>query len=278
MKPEAMDIGIITSNISADFLAPPRVPAWEDRKQLYTQVLRSAEPSLIGLQEVTPRQLTFLQAQLPEFTSLTVPIIDPDPDLITSWHNKYASYGLPEIPSPYEIVLFYHNEYFELLKNGHWWLSPTPDRPSIGFGNTAPRLVLWSNLRHRSSGHEFTIFNTHIDHRCTREMVELCRSKFGDFSNFASSQIFIGDLNFNPNDLNYQLLLDDGWLDSHAVASDTNTATFLYDLPGIPGGRIDHILYRSHLLTPITWHRLASPVPDRRISDHDPVYTRFRVG
>lgn len=209
MKPEAVDIGIITSNISADFLAPP---------------------------------------------------------------------GLPEIPSPYEIVLFYHNDHFVLLDDGHWWLSPTPDRPSIGFGNTAPRLVLWANLQHRSSGLEFTIFNTHIDHRCTQAMVELCRSKFGVFSNFASSQIFVGDLNFNPTELNYQMLLNDGWLDSHAVASDPDTATFLYDLPGIPGGRIDHIMYRSHLLTPKVWHRLASPDPNRRISDHDPVYARFRLG
>jgi endonuclease/exonuclease/phosphatase family metal-dependent hydrolase len=272
-----MEISVITSNVSADFLTPSGVPTWEDRKWLYVQVLRDADPSLIGLQEVTPRQLQFLQAQLPEFTALTVPVTNPDPDLLATWQAKYARFGLPQIPSPYEIILFYRTDLLEPRATGHWWLSPTPDRPSIGFGNTAPRVMLWAHLRHRVSSHELLIVNTHIDHRCPRAMVDLCREKFAVCATPAASLIFMGDLNFNPSDSNYALLIHDGWRDSHEATAAPDSATFLYNLPDIPGGRLDHILYRGDGLTPRTWARLVSPDPERRVSDHDPVHARFSV-
>src|SRR6188474_2453966 len=156
-----MKISIITSNISADFLDPPGVPTWEERKLLFVDVLLRAEPAIIGLQEVTPRQLQFLQTQFSKFSALTVPISNPTPDLLAAWQAKYEKFGFPEIPSPYEIILFYHKDTFDLLSTGYWWLSPTPDRPSIGFGNIAPRVVLWAHLHHTASNKEFVIFNTH---------------------------------------------------------------------------------------------------------------------
>jgi len=272
-----MEISIITSNVSADFLSPPGVPTWDERKLLYAQVLRNAQPSLIGLQEVTPRQLQFLREQLPEFTALTVPVTDPDPDLLATWQAKYAQFGLPQIPDPYEIILFYQTAIFELLATGYWWLSPTPDRPSIGFGNTAPRVVLWAHLQHRASSRAFFVFNTHIDHRCTRAMVDLCRERLMAFATATASLIFIGDMNFNPGDSNYASLISDNWRDSHEAADAPGAATFLYDLPNIPGGRIDHIFYRGDGLTPRMWTRLLPPDPERRVSDHDPVYVRFSI-
>jgi endonuclease/exonuclease/phosphatase family metal-dependent hydrolase len=108
-------------------------------------------------------------------------------------------------------------------------------------------------------------------------MVELCREKFVAFAARALPLMLLGDLNFNPADSNYALLIGDGWRDSYEVASAPDSATFLYDMPDIPGGRIDHILYRGDGLTPRTWSRLLSPDPKRRVSDHDPVYVRFSL-
>lgn len=274
-----MKISIVTSNISADFLTPPGVPAWDERKALVVGALRVAQPNLIALQEVTPRQLHFLQEQLPQFTPLTVPVIDPDPDLLAAWQAKYARYGLPQIPDPYENVLFYHTDTFALVASDYWWLSPTPHRPSIGFGNVAPRAVLWAHLRHIASDQEFLVFTTHIDHRCTQAMVELCRSRLAVFSEQGLPQILAGDLNFNPNDANYARLLADGWCDAHTATTAVEAPTMLYDLPELmPAGRIDHVLYRGSGLVPISWARLVSPDPDRRLSDHDPVQVQFNDG
>lgn len=272
-----MRFSIITSNISADFLSPPGVPAWEDRKLAYAETLRKANPDIIGLQEVTPRQLQFLQTEFSEFTMLAVDVKDPSRELLRAWRAKYASVGFPEIPSPYEIILFYRTDTFEVLSTGYWWLSPTPDVPSIGFGNIAARVVLWASFSHLPSKKNIVVFNTHIDHRSPTSMVDLCRKRFALFAEMHASLILIGDLNFNENDPNYESLIADGWRDSHSVAHDAGSATFLYHLPNIPGGRIDHILYRGDELKPLLWQRLLPPGSSLRISDHDPVHVEFQL-
>ena len=273
-----LKLSIITSNISADFLSAPGVPKWDERKLPYAEVLREAKPDIIGLQEVTPRQFEFLQTRFPEFTALTVPVDNPAPDLLAAWQAKYQQFGFPEIPSPYEIILFYRTESFDLLSSGHWWLSLTPDVPSIGFGNIAPRVVLWAHLHHPASGKKFVLFNTHIDQRSTNAMIDACRKKFTEFEANDSSLLLIGDLNFNENDPNYDLLITDGWNDSHKAATEADSSTFLYNRPGMPGGRIDHILYRSDGFIPETWSRLVPPASHPRISDHDPVRAEFQAG
>lgn len=273
-----MFLTIITTNVSADFLAPTGVPTWDERKHLYAQAVRDAQPTIIGLQEATLNQTTFWQAQLPEYTALTVSAADPTPELAVTWAAKYAKFGLPTVPSPYEIVLFYETAVCQLIETGFWWLSPTPERPSIGWGNSAPRVVLWAHLHHRPTGQEIVIFNTHIDHRCPDEMVALCRARLAPFIERNIPLIFMGDLNFNPTTANYALLKQDGWLDTHDVVRADEESTFLYDLANIPGGRIDHILYRGDALHPQTWSRLLSPDPTRRLSDHDPVCVRFHLG
>jgi endonuclease/exonuclease/phosphatase (EEP) superfamily protein YafD len=108
-------------------------------------------------------------------------------------------------------------------------------------------------------------------------MIALCRKQFAVFVKKYPSLIFIGDLNFNEQDTNYELLVTDGWSDSYQAAHETETSTFLYNLPGIPHGRIDHILYRSKEFTPKIWKRLLPITSNQRLSDHDPVYVEFQV-
>jgi hypothetical protein len=54
---------------------------------------------VIVLQEVAPDQLAYFQGELPEFTPLTVLVVDPDPPMtaVTTYLNP---------PSPYEAVCF----------------------------------------------------------------------------------------------------------------------------------------------------------------------------
>ncbi|MBK8902222.1 MAG: endonuclease/exonuclease/phosphatase family protein [Anaerolineaceae bacterium] len=273
-----MELNVVTVNVSADFTTPPGVPPWDERKSLLVEALLAAQPHLIGLQEVTTIQRHFLQSALSDFTALTVPVVDPDPALVTAWRAHYAAFGLPDIPNPYELLLFYRTAELELIASGHWWLSPTPERPSIGFGNVAPRAVQWARLMHLSTRFEFICFNTHIDHRCPEPMVALCRSRFADYLPLNLPLIFMGDFNFNPTTANYTLLRKDDWLDPHEAVEAAEVPTFLYDTPHqMPGGRIDHIFYRGRGLAPLAWERLVSPEPERRLSDHDPVLVRFAI-
>jgi endonuclease/exonuclease/phosphatase family metal-dependent hydrolase len=274
-----MDFTVVTLNISAGFLAPLGVPAWVDRKDRLADALRALTPALIALQEVTPPQLADLRARLPGYAALTLPCADPDPALLDAWRAKYARFGLDAPPDPYELAWFYDEAVFTLPAHGHWWLSPTPERPSIGFGNVAPRAVLWARLRPRAASHDLLAFNTHLDHRCLAPMVALCRHKLAAYAEGDTPRLFVGDLNFNPSSAHYAQMLADGWQDS-ALAAEAGAAqagTFLYEEAGVPAGRIDHIFYQGAGLRAAGWARLLPPDPAQRFSDHDPVYARLTL-
>jgi endonuclease/exonuclease/phosphatase family metal-dependent hydrolase len=259
-----------------DFLTWAGVPQWDERKALCVQALRQAQPNLIGLQEVMPGQFEFLQSQLPEFSAITVTETTTDGTLLQPIRQHY---GLQTIPTPYEVVLFFRAEEFTRIAEGYWWLSPTPDKISVGFGNIAPRAVLWARLRHKASGREFIILNTHLDNRALRPMAQMCQEKLQELIATGLPLIFMGDFNIDPARDKYSLLTSNDWQDTYittpAANSDSksdNLATFR------DGRRIDHIFYRGDALKPYQWLRLSSPDPERRLSDHDPVLARLRLG
>jgi endonuclease/exonuclease/phosphatase family metal-dependent hydrolase len=52
----------------------------------------------------------------------------------------------------------------ELLQNGGFWLSPTPEIYSGGWNTAAIRAASWARFRHRASATTFVHVNTHLDH------------------------------------------------------------------------------------------------------------------
>jgi endonuclease/exonuclease/phosphatase family metal-dependent hydrolase len=261
-----MEINLITFNVLADLERMSRmsvwhehVPAWDERKALCVQALHQAQPSIIGLQEVMPHQFDFFQSHLPEFSVITVPDTTTDEVLLQVLRETF---NLPNIPTPHEVALFFRTQEFDHIATGSWWLSPTPDTPSLGFGGVFPRAVLWGQLRHRISGQECLFFNTHLDGACTLPMIELCREKVAAFTPRGLPMIFMGDFNFTPTHADYTLLTGDGWHDAHVASSTTSEATQMN------GRRIDHIFYRGSGVTPQTWTQLCSPDPQRPLSDH----------
>jgi endonuclease/exonuclease/phosphatase family metal-dependent hydrolase len=266
------ELTVITFNIQADFLTQAGVPAWEERKTLCLQTLRQAQPSLIGLQEVMPGQFDFLQSHLAEFTAITVMETTADETLLEPiWRH----YGLP-LPARNEVVLFYRTTVFDQVDGGHWWLSPTPDRISVGFGNIAPRLVLWARLRHKASGRELIALNTHLDNHALGPMAQMCQEKLTEFVDTGLPLIFMGDFNLDPARAEYKWLTGAGWRDTYTVAQAASSDSCGSQLPTFRDGRrIDHILVHGKALSPRQWLRLTSPDPERRLSDHDPVLGRF---
>jgi endonuclease/exonuclease/phosphatase family metal-dependent hydrolase len=271
-----MEVTLITFNVLAD-LARTRpmsawhahVPVWDERKALCVQALHQAQPSIIGLQEVMPHQFAFFQAHFPEFRALTVPETTTQDEVLLKVLRE--TFNLPNIPTPHEVVLFFRTQEFDHLATGHWWLSPTPDTPSLGFGGIFPHAVLWGHLRHRPSGQEVMIFNTHLDRHCPLPMAVLCCEQIAAVAHRDLPCIFLGDFNVTPTHDAYALLIGDGWHDAHVASASPSEATHL------DGRRIDHIFYRGAGLTPQTWTQLFSPELQRPLSDHYPVSVRFRV-
>ena len=108
----AAHIRVVAFNLLADFLAAPSVPAWRERAPMVVEMLRAAEPDLVGLQEAMPAQVAYAESHLAEFTAVTVLEATHDRRMAESVRRHYGV-DLPGSDEPYEVVLLYRNATFE---------------------------------------------------------------------------------------------------------------------------------------------------------------------
>ncbi|WP_437937790.1 endonuclease/exonuclease/phosphatase family protein [Sorangium sp. So ce341] len=139
-----MDLDLMTFNIR---YANRRdgVNAWKNRRDLLYQVIRDADPDVLGLQEALRSQLDDLRGALP-----------------------YAELGVGRddgVEAGEYSAILYDADRFDVDESGTFWLSDTPEVPrSRSFGNVVVRICTWARLVEKSSGRGFYLFNTHLDH------------------------------------------------------------------------------------------------------------------
>ncbi|MBX9788443.1 MAG: endonuclease/exonuclease/phosphatase family protein [Pirellulales bacterium] len=256
----ATDLTVVSFNILVDFGSGPGVPRWVERRDSCVQLLKQSGAQLIGLQEPSPGQMKWLTEQLPEFEAVF-------------YRRAPTDKGYPDA------ALMYLRARFTEKERGHWWLSPTPEKVSTGFGNTLPRLVVWARLQDMVADKELLVFNTHFDNSMPSQlkMAELCSRQFEKFAAQGAPMLFLGDFNTDQKRGDYARLTSGGWRDSYTASElasddgrDDRVATHQR------GTRIDHIFYHGDALTPVAWQRLEFPDPQRPLSDHFPIRARFR--
>lgn len=252
-----VELNVVTFNVLVDLGKKQGIPAWDERKDLCAQLLRETDADLIGLQEPLPSQVEFLLQAVP----------------------GYSKFHYPEYT---DATILYKTATFKELDQGHWWLSPTPDRISIGFGNVVPRIVVWVKLEHLESGRQLYFFNTHFDNSqpSQTKMAALCEEKMEPFIESGLPMIFVGDFNTDQQRGDYAKLTSNGWEDAYRVSEhasplgrDDNITTFVGSQK-----RIDHIFFQTKHARATSWHRLESPDPERKVSDHFPVQAVLVLG
>lgn len=252
---EPFELSVVSFNVLVDFSPMEGVPAWKDRKDLCLETLKKVDPDLIGFQETSPNQVKFFSEGLPGYKA-----------------HFYKGYP--------DATLFYREAAFEQLESGHWWLSPTPERVTVGFGNTLPRLVVWVKLRHKTTGRELYFFNTHFDNSMPSQvkMAALCREKLAAFAKAGLPMIFTGDFNTDQKRGDYATLVSDGWQDAYRACPQASAEGRDDNVPTHSGGtRIDHIFFHGAGMKALAWQRLESPDPQRRLSDHWAIQARILV-
>ncbi len=136
---------VMTFNIRYDNPADG-VNAWPARRAAVVTMLKAEKPDVLGIQEGLAHQVAFLDSALRA-------------------DYAYVGVGRDDGKEAGEFAaLFYNKNRFELLESGNFWLSETPETPSIGWDAACIRIVTWAKLRDRQSGREFVALNTHFDH------------------------------------------------------------------------------------------------------------------
>lgn len=72
-------------------------------------------------------------------------------------------YGPKTVPDETCNAIFYNKEKLELIDNGIWWLSKTPDKMSKFNSSWCFRITTWAQFRVIETGKEFVCVSTHLD-------------------------------------------------------------------------------------------------------------------
>lgn len=122
------------------------VNAWPLRKDKVMGLIRFHQADIFGVQEALLLQMNDLKSGLPEF--------------------DYFGIGRDDGKEAGEFMtIFFRKSRFEKLDAGTFWLSPTPDKPGLGWDAQCNRTCTWIKFKDKDSKKIFYHFNTHFDHR-----------------------------------------------------------------------------------------------------------------
>jgi endonuclease/exonuclease/phosphatase family metal-dependent hydrolase len=231
---------------------------WVDRAPLVAALIEFHDFDIFGTQEALKNQLDDITAALP----------------------AYAVYGLGRDDGKEKgefSAIFYKKNRFTVLKKGDFWLSETPEKPSLGWDATCcNRICSWLYLQDKKSNKKFYFFNAHFDHQGVKARQESSKLVLKKIAAIAGSQpvIFTGDLNGNQESDWYLALSNSDILkDTYKQVKkpyDINPSFNGFGTLLTRSGIIDHIFVSKHFVTK-KWGILSDNFHGKYPSDHFPV-------
>ena len=260
---------------------------WTKRCQVICDQVNFMSPDIFGAQEVLYPQLQDMLRGLDGYDYIGVGRDDG------KQAGEYAA-------------IFYKKNRVRLLSQGNFWLSETPERPSLGWDAACIRICTWGKFKNLRTKKKFYYFNLHMDHvgiQARREAAKLVVARIKEIAKGAPV-VLTGDFNVDQYDEIYRIFTDSGVLKDSYVSTRLRFAengtfnSFKSDL--FTKSRIDHIFVSPKtrveaygVLTNSYWvpdtmtapSQKASDAPQeisfqryqRRLpSDHYPVFVRLQ--
>ncbi len=260
---EASQLDVMTFNIRLD-VASDSLNSWQYRKDNVAEMIRYYAPDILGMQEVVHNQLVDLKERLPQYTAIGVGRADGKEA------GEYCS-------------LFFKTNRFDLLKQGTFGLSETPDKIGVkGWDAACERIATWAVLRDKQTGKEFICFNTHLDHMgqiARREGAKLLLTKAQELA--AGLPIIItGDFNGTPDSEPVQTLVAGGMQNSGQTSPIVYGPSWsFHDFGRLTGNQrelLDYV-FVSHTFQ-INKYRVIKDTPEQGfLSDHNPVLVHITL-
>ena len=241
--------------------------SWTKRCPVVCDQLNFEHPDIFGAQEVLHPQLRDMLQRLDGYDYIGVGREDG------KQKGEYAA-------------IFYDKQKLRLVDNGQFWLSETPDKPSLGWDAACIRICTWGKFEDSATGLQFYFFNLHMDHVgrvARREAAKLVVERIGQLAGDQTPVVLTGDFNVDQSDEIYGIFTQSGRL----VDSYTTTRLRFAENGTFNGfhqeqktdSRIDHIFVspqftvdRYGVLTNTYW------ADQRRLpSDHYPVFVRLQT-
>ncbi len=119
--------------------------AWDNRKQAIGAFINASGASVVCMQEVKPEQKEYFDDAISDKYGMI-------------WYGREATGGEG-------LAIAYDKGVWELKAEDRFWLSPTPDEPSTGWGASIKRICVTARLMHKSTGAMLDVYNVHLDHQ-----------------------------------------------------------------------------------------------------------------
>lgn len=259
----AQQMNIMTFNIRYN-TPNDGINAWPNRIEMVSGLLKFHEPGIFGLQEALIGQIEDVQKTLPDY--------------------KWFGAGRDDGKEAGELSpIFFNKTKFILIKNGTFWLSETPEKPSKGWDASLNRIVTWGKFKSKVTGKQFIVFNTHFDHRgdeARKNSAFLIRDKIREISGDQGLPIILtGDFNLAPESEPIGLIK--GFMkDSRDVTEIPPygpVGTFTsFDWNAPMEKRIDYIFVQGGI-TVLKYAVLTDSKEQRFPSDHLPVFVKVQL-
>ena len=262
---QAQDMKVASYNIRYDNKSDSvKGNGWAQRMPAVVALIRFHDFDIFGTQEGLKNQLDDISNSLPQYT-------------------RYGIGRDDGIDKGEHAAIFYKKDEFKLLNKGDFWLSETPDKPSLGWDATCcNRICSWVQLQNNKSKKTFFFFNVHYDHQGVIARKESSKLILQRIKNIAgkSPVIFTGDFNGSTSTEWYKTIANSGIVkDSYdqvkyPYANNSSFNSFSYT--GTSKDIIDHIFVSSQFKVN-SWGLLTDTYHGKFPSDHFPVEVKLKL-
>lgn len=257
---------------------------WENRRRHVADVILASQASVIGTQEGLHHQVEWLDSALAD--------------------HLYVGAGRDDGGTKGEFTaIFVDTTRFRVESSGTFWLSPTPDRPSVGWDAAMERICTYAVLNKREADptgelgadtgvpSRLLVLNAHFDHVGEQSRLESAKLLVRDWIDRALANgnnpepnekgmpiVLLGDLNALPGSAPLTELTSH-LMDAHAGTLPPNRVEGTFN--GFMEktdytDRIDYILHSKEMHT-IVYRIFSERVDGRFPSDHFPVFADIRL-
>lgn len=252
------DLKVMSYNIRMG-VAKDGTNSWEYRYPATALMLKDQMPDVFGVQEAFNFQIKFIEENFTDYDSFGV--------------------GRDNGKSEGEFMsIFWNKKTVKMIKGGTFWLSETPEKPSMGWDAACKRTATWALMKDKNTGKLFYFVNTHLDHKgaeARRKGLELIVSRIDEINPKGYPMILTGDFNIKPD--NEALVgLEQRMQSARKIAPKTdNNATFNNWGKAKSDMVIDYIYVSGFTACP-EYHTITEKYGTwKYISDHYPIYAKL---
>lgn len=231
---------------------------WEFRKAACVEMILDHKPTLIGFQEaIYTTQWRFFQDELAA---------------------DYEGFGVGRDDGAEKgetMGILYRKSEIRRLKEGTFWLSPTPDvcSKAVEWGAGHFRTATWGIFEYIATGEKFFFMNTHLDVKSTRDNAMKLIAERIEMYNTDDLPVYLaGDFNADSSDKIFNNIGNLKNTRLYAPAERSDHGPTANSWTGESKSVIDHVYCSKHL-TVYEYRTIRDPYSGvTYLSDHYPIY------